>query len=69
MGRKSAEGLPPGIHKDQHGAFWATLEGVDAKRWKERYPGRSLPRRKAATTKAAREIQRQLVKLVLANPM
>lgn len=64
MGRKSAEGLPPGIHKAQHGAFWATLEGVDAKRWKERYPGRTLPRRKAATLKAAREVQRQLVKAI-----
>lgn len=62
MGRKSQHGLPPGIQRDQAGAYWATLEGEDAKRWRERYPGRTLPRRKAETEKAARQLQRQLVR-------
>lgn len=61
MGRKSAQGLPPGIQADQRGVFWATLEGDDAKTWRKRYPGRSLPRRKAATLKEARALQRDLI--------
>jgi hypothetical protein len=61
MGRKSQHNLPPGIQSDQHGAYWATLEGNDAKRWRERYPGRSLPRRKAETLKDALKLQRQLI--------
>jgi hypothetical protein len=47
MGRKSQHNLPPGIQLDQHGSYWATLEGEDAKLWKARYAGTSLPRRKA----------------------
>jgi integrase len=61
MARKSAHNLPPGIQLDQHGAYWATLEGDDAKLWKARHPGRSLPRRKATTLKDAIRMQRQLV--------
>jgi integrase len=61
MGRKSAQGLPPGIQLDQHGAFWATLEGDDAKTWRKRYPGRSRPRKKAASLKEARALQRALI--------
>lgn len=61
MGRKSAHNLPPGIHQDQHGVLWATLEGADAKRWRERYPGASLPRRKASGIKEALKLQRQLI--------
>ncbi len=37
------------------------IEGEDAKLWRERYPGRSRPRRKAATLRAALKLQRQLV--------
>ena len=62
MGRKSVHNLPPGIQLDRHGAYWATLEGVDAKRWRDRYPGRTPPRRKAGTLKDARTFQRQLVR-------
>jgi integrase len=62
MGRKSKHGLPPGIHLDKEGAYWATLEGDDAKRWRERFPGRTLPRRKAESLKEARQLQRQLVR-------
>src|SRR5258706_7338179 len=61
MGRKSTHSLPPGIQLDQHGIYWAALEGEDAKLWRERYPGRSRPRRKAATLRAALKLQRQLV--------
>src|SRR5581483_2455301 len=61
MGRKSAQGLPPGIQLDQHGVYWATLEGDDAKLWRARYPGRSRPRRKAGTLKEARTLQRALI--------
>lgn len=61
MGRKSSRNLPPGIHTDQHGVFWATLEGEDAKLWRKRYPGTSLPRRKAKDLRAAMKLQRQLV--------
>jgi integrase len=61
MARKSAQNLPPGIQSDQHGAYWATLEGADAKLWRQRYPGKSLPRRKAVTLKEALKLQRALV--------
>jgi integrase len=61
MGRKSPHNLPPGIQLDQHGVYWAGLDGEEAKLWRERYPGRSRPRRKAATLKAAVKIQRQLI--------
>lgn len=61
MGRKSQHNLPPGIQLDQHGVYWATLEGDDAKLWRKRYPGRTPPRRKAPTIKAAIALQRQLV--------
>jgi integrase len=61
MGRKSAHNLPPGIQLDQHGAFWATLEGEHATQWRERYPGRSLPRRKAKDLREALKLQRQLM--------
>ena len=61
MARKSAHNLPPGIQRDQHGALWATLEGEDAKNWRARYPGRSLPRRKAKDVREALKLQRQLV--------
>jgi integrase len=67
MGRKSQHNLPPGIQLDQHGAYWATLEGEDAKLWKARYPGTSLPRRKAAALKAALKLQRGLVEDLKAN--
>lgn len=40
MRRKSAYNLPPGIHRDQHGQYWATLEGEEARTWRDRYPGR-----------------------------
>jgi hypothetical protein len=60
MARKSAHGLPPGIQLDQHGVYWATLEGDDAKRWRERFPGRSLPRRKAVDLREALKRQRLL---------
>lgn len=60
MGRKSAHNMPPGIQLDQHGTYWATLEGKEAKLWRERYPGRSLPRRKAADLRAALKLQRAL---------
>lgn len=49
MGRKSSQGLPPGIQLDQHGAYWASIEGDDAKLWRASYPGRSRPRKKAKT--------------------
>lgn len=61
MGRKSAHNLPPGIQLDQHGAYWATLEGDEARLWRERYPGRSLPRRKATSLRQALKLQRSLV--------
>ncbi len=67
MGRKSQHGLPPGIHLDRHGQHWATLEGEDAKRWRERYPGRALPRRKAESLKDAIKLQRFLVDDLKAN--
>jgi integrase len=60
MGRKSQHGLPPGIQLDQNGFYWATLEGEDAKLWRERYPGRSLPRRRARDIKTAIKLQRSL---------
>lgn len=63
MGRKSEHGHPPGIHEDQHGQLWATLEGDDAKRWRERYPGRGRPpRRKAKDIREAIKLHRQLVR-------
>jgi len=52
---------PSGIQRDQHGVFWATLEGDDAKSWRECYPGRSLPRRKAESLKEAIKLQRLLI--------
>lgn len=61
MGRKSAHNLPPGIQFDQHGVFWANLEGEDAKRWRGRFPGRTPPRRKAETLKEALKLQRALI--------
>jgi site-specific recombinase XerD len=61
MGRKSTHNLPPGIQFDQYGVYWATLEGEHAKIWRERFAGRSLPRRKATDLKAARKLQRQLI--------
>jgi site-specific recombinase XerC len=66
MGRKSAHNLPPGIQLDQHGVHWATLEGEDAKLWRQRYPGRSLPRRKAASLRDALKLQRGLTDDLLA---
>src|SRR6266516_6643572 len=61
MGRKSQHNLPPGIQLDQHGSYWATLEGDEATLWRKRYPGRSLPRRKATSLKEALKLQRQLI--------
>jgi integrase len=61
MGRKSAHNLPPGIHQDQRGHLRATLEGEEAKRWCDRYPGRALPRRKAKDLRAALKLQRELI--------
>ena len=46
---------------EQHGVYWATLEGDEATRWRERYPGRSLPRRKAADLREALKLQRALI--------
>ena len=60
MGRKSPYGLLPGIQRDKNGVYWATLEGEDAKLWRKRYPGKSLPRRKAKDQKAASIAQRRL---------
>lgn len=60
MGRKSKHNLPPGIQLDRHGTYWATLEGEDAKTWRERYPGTSLPRRKATDLRTALKRQRLL---------
>ncbi len=34
MGRKSQQGLPPGIQRDQHDVFWVTLEGDEAWLWR-----------------------------------
>lgn len=61
MGRKSAHNLIPGIQKDKNGVYWATLEGEDAKIWRERYPSHTLPRRKAADYKIAQKLQRRLI--------
>lgn len=61
MGRTNAHNLPPGLYRDQHGVYWATLEGMHAKEWRERYPDRTVPRRKAKTLKEANEKQRQLI--------
>lgn len=61
MGRRSAHNLPPGIHRDQHGQYWASLEGEEARTWRARYPGRSLPRRKASDLRGAIKLQRQLI--------
>jgi integrase len=61
MGRKSTHGLPPGIHRDKQGAYWATLEGDEAKLWRKRYPGKTLPRRKAKNLRQAITLQRQLL--------
>src|SRR5690242_13527741 len=61
MARKSAHNLPPGIQLDKNGAYWATLVDENADLWRERYPGRSLPRRKAADLKTALKLQRGLI--------
>src|SRR5260221_4487051 len=61
MARKSAHNLPPGIQLDQHGVYWATLEGDHAKTWRERYPGKSLQRRKAGDLRASIKLQRALI--------
>lgn len=61
MARKSAHNLPPGIQLDKSGAYWATMEGDDAKLWRQRYPGRSLPRRKAKDLREALKLQRLLI--------
>jgi hypothetical protein len=61
MARKSQHNLPPGIQLDQHGAYWATLEGEDAKLWRKRHVGRSLPRRKAKDLREALKLQRLLI--------
>jgi integrase len=61
MARKSAHNLPPGIQGDQRGIYWATLEGDDAKLWRKRHPGRSLPRRKAKDLREALKLQRLLI--------
>jgi integrase len=61
MGRKSGHNLPPGIHQDQNGVYWATLEGEHAKLFRQRYPGKSLPRRKAKDIRQALKLQRQLI--------
>src|SRR5438128_538781 len=61
MGRKSGHDLPPGIQLDQRGVYWATLEGEYSKDWRERYPGRSLPRRKAASQREAIKLQYRLI--------
>lgn len=60
MGRKGTTHIP-GIHLDQAGVYWATLEGEDAKLWRQRYPGRTVPRRKAKDLNEARKLQRQLI--------
>lgn len=67
MARKSAHNLPPGIQLDQHSVYWATLEGEDATRWRKRFPGRSLPRRKAADLREALKLQRGLSEDVRTN--
>src|SRR5262245_14356409 len=61
MARKSAYNLPPGIQRDKHGVHWATLEGEHATTWRERFPGRSLPRRKATDLREALKLQRGLI--------
>lgn len=61
MGRTSTHNLPPGIQLDQNGVYWATLEGEDAKLWRQRNPGKSRPpRRKADSLKDAVRLQRRL---------
>lgn len=62
MPRASTHGLPPGIHLDKTGAYWATLEGNEAACWRDRYPGRTVPRRKAKTLGEAVQLQRRLIK-------
>lgn len=62
MGRKSAHGLPPGIQLTGDGFYLATLEGEEAKRWRERHPGRSLPRRRVRSLKEATQAQRALIR-------
>lgn len=39
----------------------ATLEGKDAKQWRERHPGQSLPRRRVQSLKEAMQAQRELI--------
>lgn len=62
MGRKSAHGLPPGIQLTRDGFYLATLEGNEAREWRERHPGRSLPRRRVRTLKEATQAQRALIR-------
>jgi integrase len=61
MARKNAHNLPPGIFQDQHGALWATLAGDDAERYRQIYPGKVLPRRKAKDLRDAIKLQRLLI--------
>jgi integrase len=61
MGRKSAHGLPPGIHLDRKGVYWASLEGRYSAEWRDRYPGQSLPRRRAKDLRGALDAQRELI--------
>lgn len=60
MGRRSPHHLPPGIHRDKHGVYWATLVDEDAKEWRRRNPGKTVPRRRARTQTEARRLQRKL---------
>lgn len=66
MAGKSPHNLPPGIHRDKNGAYWATLVDEHAMVWRERYPGRTKPKRKASTLKEALKLQRGLVDDLLA---
>jgi integrase len=66
MGRKSKHGLPPGIHLDKHGVYWATLAGAAAKRWHEQFTGRP-PLREASSYEVALKLQGQLEGDILAG--
>lgn len=61
MARPSAKNLPPGI-QFSGGYYLATLEGKHAELWRERYPGRSLPRRRLRTLGEAVAAQRELIR-------
>lgn len=60
MGRKGKSHLP-GVHLDQRGVYWATLEGEDAALWRARHPTATVPRRKAKDLNQAGKLQRQLI--------